>query len=1044
MDNRIKLLEDTLNTCEAGEYIKNGRRIGLKLTKSQMQDSIVILPEQIDKIRNAQLQKVCVLGRCGYGCFNKDSFALARERYKNAKHLFEKNAKQEILVLNLANPVNPGGGVRRGSQAQEEDLCRKSSLLLALENEKALPYYQYNRSLKSYMGSDAVIITPQVEIIKDENGEHLDESVVVAVMTCAAPMVKHGLEGLSQHEYEQMLYHRIEGMLKCAAYLKYKILVLGAFGCGAFGNDAKLVSDIFYKVLKEFDFSGMKEKDLFRRIDFAVLSRSENQYNFKEFSRNFDDFYRDEDEAVRQSVLKRIKEREDKYLDKIRGCMFGGAVGDALGYPVEFLRASDIFEKYGKDGITSYHYSKNGKALISDDTQMSLFTAIGVLVGETRECMRGIGANPSNYAAMAYENWLTTQEETFEETQTKERGYMNGIISWLMDIPELFSRRVPGNTCLSALRAAKQKKDYTSFRSEARNNSKGCGGIMRVAPFALFYNSGLQYLKINDIDKEGAQIAAVTHGHSLGYMPAAVLTHIISRLLYGENHKTLKEIIFEARDTVAEIFAGDEHIKELCNIINLAVELSENQDVDLTNISRLGEGWVAEETLAIAIYCSLRYQNDFSGGIIAAVNHNGDSDSTGAVTGNILGVINGYNAIEDKWKKNLELSDIILEMADDICHGCQMSEYSSYEDPAWVSKYMYMRYPGKPEPAEKNTTQLTAVKGDITKMTGMDAIVNAANGFLLGGGGVDGAIHLAAGPMLLNECKTLGGCATGKAKITKGYNLPCKYVIHTVGPIWRGGGADERELLASCYRNSLELALANNIRKIAFPSIATGAYGFPLEEAAEIAVGTVHEFLTDHPASLDAVVWVLFNDQTLHAYQSVLNKLELASIVQSPVLDSVNKILRNGGVIDSNDKVMKLLFPNKNTSRPNPAKYTLQNIKELADSAKSNQSYSIDLRHDNVLNHWRITFQLEPKRHWFLSVFVSDSGDLENYSLDHEMAEDSHYEFKNEAAIRKLIYQKGDEQLYLHELFIRCIKENDGFALLKLIYPYITAQFHYD
>ena len=124
----------------------------------------------------------------------------------------------------------------------------------------------------------------------------------------------------------------------------------------------------------------------------------------------------------------------------------------------------------------------------------------------------------------------------------------------------------------------------------------------------------------------------------------------------------------------------------------MAVSLSKNQETDLDNIHRLGEGWAAEETLAIAIYCSLRHSDDFSAGIIAAVNHKGDSDSTGAVTGNILGALLGYQAIEEKWKQNLELADVILEMADDLCHGCQMSEYDSYQDPDWIRKYIRMRH----------------------------------------------------------------------------------------------------------------------------------------------------------------------------------------------------------------------------------------------------------------------------------------------------------------------------------------------------------------
>lgn len=159
-------------------------------------------------------------------------------------------------------------------------------------------------------------------------------------------------------------------------------------------------------------------------------------------------------------------------------------------------------------------------------------------------------------------------------------------------------------------------------------------------------------------------------------------------------------------------------------------------------------------------------------------------------------------------------------------------------------------------------------KGDITKIK-VDAIVNAANNSLLGGGGVDGAIHRAAGPELLAYNRKLGGCATGEAKISPGFRLPSKYIIHTVGPIWQGGTANEDQLLANCYQNSLKLAVENQIKTIAFPAISTGVYGFPLDRATEIAIRTVKGFLRDNDA-IEKVVFVCFDDNTYEVYKRLL------------------------------------------------------------------------------------------------------------------------------------------------------------------------------
>ncbi|MCQ2540636.1 MAG: ADP-ribosylglycohydrolase family protein, partial [Acetatifactor sp.] len=179
----------------------------------------------------------------------------------------------------------------------------------------------------------------------------------------------------------------------------------------------------------------------------------------------------------------------------------------------------------------------------------------------------------------------------------------------------------------------------------------------------------------------------------LGFMPAAVITHIVNRIVYPNGKQTLKEIVLEAKKVGQKLFKDFPSLEELNRCIDLAIELSENDADDLENIHKLGEGWVAEEAMAIAIYCALKYENDFSKGIIVAANHNGDSDSTAAICGNILGAICGYQAIEaqKKWTECLELRDVIIELANDLYRGCPMMAGSIEEDETWLRKYVEMR-----------------------------------------------------------------------------------------------------------------------------------------------------------------------------------------------------------------------------------------------------------------------------------------------------------------------------------------------------------------
>lgn len=372
-----------------------------------------------------------------------------------------------------------------------------------------------------------------------------------------------------------------------------------------------------------------------------------------------------------------IKQNE-KYKDEFRGCLVGGAVGDALGYPVEFLRAKDIFSQYGDDGIKEYGLAGDGKAHISDDTQMTLFTATGLLLGKTRAMTRGISGELWSYPGFAYKTWHRMQTGKSPRDE-HDYGY-----SWLADVKEMGENRAPGNTCMSVIASG-----HYGTVDRPVNDSKGCGGIMRVAPVGLYFNRATATTDhIREVWEQAAGVAALTHGHELGWLPAAVLAHIVNRLCYS--NLSLIEAIRESQDLLKRFYGSRQHTEPLIVLIDKAVSLVHNDATDLENIKHLGEGWVAEETLAIAFYCCLKYEEDFSKALCVSVNHDGDSDSTGAVTGNILGTLYGYERIPDKWKNNLECLNVILEVADDLCHDCQIAEHGPW-DRDWERKYIENR-----------------------------------------------------------------------------------------------------------------------------------------------------------------------------------------------------------------------------------------------------------------------------------------------------------------------------------------------------------------
>ena len=401
---------------------------------------------------------------------------------------------------------------------------------------------------------------------------------------------------------------------------------------------------------------------------------------------------------------KAYKEDKAKRVpDSIRGCLMAGAAGDALGYEVEFMSSRSILSRFGENGITKFALDRNGKALISDDTQMTLFTANGMLMGLTRGYMRGIGGRPEKYVDIAYLDWYYTQTG-----KKREMLIDDWHPTWLRDLPEMAHRRAPGNTCLSACESL--------FRGEkTQNNSKGCGGIMRVAPMALldagYASKNRDGYSIEELAEAGGEIAEVTHKHPLGFLPASLLTVLLYKIVPMSPKQVREEIDGIVSDTVNildRIYKGkyESDKRYLKELTSKAVQLAHSNTSDADAIRQLGEGWVAEETWAIALYSAIRHIDSVEDAIIASVNHDGDSDSTGSVCGNIMGAIYGYEHIKERnifcpegkqLEETLELSEIILALADDLSTGCIISEYAPIDTPEkrqWYERYCEMKPAG--------------------------------------------------------------------------------------------------------------------------------------------------------------------------------------------------------------------------------------------------------------------------------------------------------------------------------------------------------------
>lgn len=366
----------------------------------------------------------------------------------------------------------------------------------------------------------------------------------------------------------------------------------------------------------------------------------------------FEELERSRCQASLRSLVMPFQPPDD--TDIARGCLLGGAVGDALGAPAEFLSSAEIEQRFGPEGIRDFQPAYGRIGAITDDTQMTLFTAEGVLRAFTRGNERGVCHGPT-IIHHAYLRWLGTQD-----VNQPTAPCFDEYPGWLIGVRALHHRRAPGSTCLSALRSG-----MMGSIEDPINDSKGCGGVMRAAPLGLLHDG--------DPFTLGCEAAAITHGHPSGYITAGCLALTIAQL---RSRRPLRAALDAAVDSARSMRGHEETVDALLRAIRLAEESPRSRRA----LASLGEGWVAEEALAIAVYSALSWPESFEEGVVLAVNHGGDSDSTGAITGNLLGALLGADAIPPRWLGQLELREEIEAIANDLLVQYQPGD-------AWWDRY---------------------------------------------------------------------------------------------------------------------------------------------------------------------------------------------------------------------------------------------------------------------------------------------------------------------------------------------------------------------
>lgn len=357
--------------------------------------------------------------------------------------------------------------------------------------------------------------------------------------------------------------------------------------------------------------------------------------------------------------------------DRVTACLLGGALGDALGAGIEFASLAQIRDRYGPDGVSGLVPAYGRRGAITDDTQMTLFTVEGLIRASVRDRSKGICHYPT-VVRHAYMRWLHTQGHRWPPPGPPDVD-SDAPDGWLVGVADLHHRRAPGNTCLSAL-----ERGGLGEIDRPLNHSKGCGGVMRAAP------AGFLRLPAEERFRLGCEVAALTHGHPSGYLPAGYLAAAVGALVDGA-------ALRDALDTAEAILAGWAGHEETLDAVRAGRRLGERGLPGPEDLERLGGGWVGEEALAVALACAVGAAG-FRDGVLAAVNHSGDSDSTGAIAGHLLGALNGMGQLPADWLAELELRAVIEQLAIDAI--VELRETPPSDEWGGATAEWLERYPG--------------------------------------------------------------------------------------------------------------------------------------------------------------------------------------------------------------------------------------------------------------------------------------------------------------------------------------------------------------